>query len=534
GADTAGLVKPEMTAPDMPVEVRAYATAFLYGRQPDQYRSLVSAWLMSEDDDDRTAGVIAAGESGDTAHVRRLEHLLDTGADPFLIPLLLNAMSVLGSQNMSRYTAAYLTHADETVRQAALEVTEITDDQTMHQVIPLLADRSDTIREMAEEKLKTAPHCNGQLLIEALNLPRKGIREGIFRLLKSLEITEQDTYLFARNRIERCYCHLAVSRTLNRLPATPGKALLSEHLEQKIHENIEGLIRILSIRDHSGKFRIIFRTLFSKDSRQRANAQELLDRIMTPALLKKLMPLIDGTDPAKALARARKKFNLPDFRHDPESVYLYLLEGNCSVSRLLAGHCIIEAGLADRFRANMSRFTRSSHPDLAQFARQAAAETGNEDAMNEEDMNTDLPIPEKILRLKKIRIFKKLSINELAAIAAISRKRTYSPGKVVFTEGEVADTMVLIMDGELSLQKSAKKAGGKIIRSGESIGEAALLLDEVRLITLVAETHTTLLEINKQEFTEIVREYPEIGLEIAVAMAARVQELLEQAVDGTY
>ncbi|MCG8618228.1 MAG: cyclic nucleotide-binding protein, partial [Desulfobacterales bacterium] len=141
GADTAGLVKPEMTAPDMPVEVRAYATAFLYGRQPDQYRSLVATWLLSEDDDDRTAGVIAAGESGDTAHERRLEHLLDTGADPLLIPLLLHALSVLGSQNMSRYTAAYLTHAGEAVRQAGLEVTEITDDQTMHQVIPLLADR---------------------------------------------------------------------------------------------------------------------------------------------------------------------------------------------------------------------------------------------------------------------------------------------------------------------------------------------------------------------------------------------------------
>ena len=73
-----------------------------------------------------------------------------------------------------------------------------------------------------------------------------------------------------------------------------------------------------------------------------------------------------------------------------------------------------------------------------------------------------------------------------------------------------------------------------MFRPGESIGEAALLLDEVRLITLVAETHATLLEIHKQEFIEIVREYPEIGLEIAVAMAGKVQELLEHAADGTY
>mgnify|MGYP001180364368 CR=1 FL=1 len=529
GADTASIVTPEMTASRMPPEVRAYAAAGLYVRQPDHYRATVGAWMASEDTGDRKAGVIAAGESGDPAHIVRLERLLEKGAAPGLIPLILTALSALEYQDTSRYTTVYLTHPDEAVRLAALEGTDITDDTAMTRVIPLLGDRSEMVREMAEEKLKTAPHCNGQLLIASLDLPQKTIREGVFRLLKTLEIKEQDTYLFARNRIETCYGHLAVSRTLSRLPDTPGNALLAEHLAQRIQDNIEGLIRVLSIRDNSGKFRIVFRTLFSRDTRRRANAQELLDRIMAPALLKKLMPLIDGTDPAKALAKAQKKFNLPDFRHDPKSVYLYLLEGDCPVSSLLAGHCIIEAGLLERFRANISQFTQSSHPGLAQFARHTAAGPGNED-----DMNADLPIPEKILRLKKIRIFKKLSINELAAIAAISRKKTYSPGEVVFTEGEIADTMVLIMDGELSMQKSAKKAGGKMFQPGESIGEAALLLDEVRLITLVAETHTTLLEINKQEFTEIVREYPEIGLEIAVAMAGKVQELLEQAVEGTY
>ena len=149
-------------------------------------------------------------------------------------------------------------------------------------------------------------------------------------------------------------------------------------------------------------------------------------------------------------------------------------------------------------------------------------------------MNIDLPIPEKIIHLKKIRIFKKLSINELAAIAAIARKRTYARGEVVFREGEVADTMNLILDGELSFQKSSKMVRGKRFRPGESIGEAALLLDEVCLITLVADTPATLLEIYKQEFIEIAREYPEIGIEIAIAMAGKVQELLEHAVDGSY
>ena len=148
-------------------------------------------------------------------------------------------------------------------------------------------------------------------------------------------------------------------------------------------------------------------------------------------------------------------------------------------------------------------------------------------------MGIDISIQDKIIYLKKIGIFKKLSVNELAAIASIAKKMVYSPGAFVFKENDVAETMYLIIEGELSLLKKDKQLPGRVFGVGETIGEAGLLLNEVRLLTLIAETESTLLVIHKQEFLEIIREYPHISLELAIAMAGQVQELLEQFVEET-
>ena len=191
------------------------------------------------------------------------------------------------------------------------------------------------------------------------------------------------------------------------------------------------------------------------------------------------MPLLDGTSPFKTLEKGKKQFALPAFGRDINKLYQFLLEGECPVSRIMAIYCIQEEGLEDQYRDAIYILTQNHNP---------------------------------ILRQEALRV-----IN--------------NPKNQTSKEDDTAETMYLIIDGELSLLKKDKQLPGRVFGTGETIGEAGLLLNEVRLLTLIAETESTLLVIHKQEFLEIVREYPHISLEIAISMAGQAQELLEQFVE---
>ena len=145
-------------------------------------------------------------------------------------------------------------------------------------------------------------------------------------------------------------------------------------------------------------------------------------------------------------------------------------------------------------------------------------------------MEQEISIPDKILRLKKIDIFKNMPVNELAAIASISKKVVYPPGKVIFKEGDTAESMYLIIAGELTAFKEETEQLG-VFRPGDSLGGMVLLTDDVRMFTARTEQETRLLVIHKHDFVEIVREYPQITLEISKLLYGVVKDLLQKVTD---
>lgn len=523
------LVSDNMMSTNQYPEVRAYAAACLYGNEPDRFRRIIISWLNSKDPNEQKAGVIAAGESQDRFHSHRLRSALNASEGIDLIPLFINALALLNEDDVNDLVTPYLSHNSETVRSAALDAIQIIDDQTLQRVITVLSDPSNRLHHQAKAKIESAPHHNGKLLIEALKTPQKRTRDSIFDLLETLGITEVDTYLFAQEQIEKSYVNLAVIETLRHFSGTAGRRLLTEHLEHKTLEHIENLFRVLSIQDASGRMQTVLNSLFSKNERQKANALETLETILEPSILKLTMPLLDGTPSRKALDIGRKKLNLPDFKSGLASVFRFLLEGPCWVSIVHTLFCLREDSSVSIDPNITDALTRSENPVVQKEARLLLRFWQYQDK-EEIDMISEMMITDKILHLKKIDIFKQLSVNELAAIASATSKEVHAPGEIIFREGDVAETMYLIISGEMATLKNGTEMVGTLT-AGESFGTMALLLDEPRLLTVQAETESQLLVLHKRDFKEIVREYPQIALEISKVLAGHVQQLLKKVAD---
>lgn len=509
-------------------EVKAYALIGLFRQEPRKYKEIIDSWLDGDEMTGRKAGVIAAGESGEDSYISRLKEILVSKDNDPILPFVLNGLHRLGAADLNALVLPYLSHRLESARLAALEAFEINDDETLRKVISLMEDSSEQVHQLAKDKIDTAPYQNGQLLVESLSIPRRRVREGIFDLLESLNIKDLDVFRFARSQIEGGYRYLAEAESLRILPEGPKRDLLRNHLDQKRLVQMENTLRVLAAQDRSGQMRIIWRGIFSSDARQRANSYEALDDLMDASLSKIMIPLLEVSSPSQCLAVGKRNFQLPDFDSDKAALCSHLLAGKDWVTVVLALYMAEDLDLERIDQETILEFTRSENGYIRQMAQYVIDQQEGHPGKKEDSMETEITIPDKILLLKGIEIFEDLSVSELAAVASVTEEIVCPPGEIVIKEGDPGETMYLLIKGEVSVIKGQAE-GHEIeldrIGAGDYFGEMALFEDVVRSATIRTEQESRILVLHKQEFKEIVREYPQIALHICKVLSGRIRKL---------
>ncbi len=507
--------------------VRAYAAAALYAQAPQTAARIIAKWLHSEDVCTQKAGIMAAGFCGDKSFVPDLKPYLEEVRDAVLLPATITALHALGVHQTGEKMAVLLQHSDQQIRRAALNALHITDGAGLKRVIPLLADADPDIRRAAAQRIETAPFVDGKTLIKALDTPSSDARELLFGLLDRLQIKDPDLFRFARDQIEGAYKALAESQGVKMAQSTPAQTLLLEYLAEQRRMLLQMVLRVLTIQDPSGRMRIISRGLMSTDSRQRANSQEAIEDLLDRPLTRILLPLLDDGSDSQVLGSGRKYFKLPDHTRDLSGLLRHLLQRDDWLTVLLTLQWISEMKAPPIDLGVIVPLKRHENA----YIRQAASRlTGRRttDAQEEKAMPEALALPKIILWLKSIEIFEQLAVNELAAVASVTEEVSFSEDQIVIREGDPGDTLYLITEGEVAVDK--RQADGSQIEldrmtAGNYFGEMALFEDIPRTATIRTVKPCRMLMLHKLEFKEMVREYPQIALEICKVLSRRIRNL---------
>jgi hypothetical protein len=150
-----------------------------------------------------------------------------------------------------------------------------------------------------------------------------------------MDIKHLDIFRFAKNQLNGSYQYLSDAVNLEKFPETHPRNLLIEHLRQKEQLNIQNILQVLSAQDHSGKMKIMYMGLSSKDARKRSNALEALDSMMDKSLFNDMLPLMEISSEEESLNIGRKKFQLTSL-DDGESLFIsHLLSSNDWVTTAL-------------------------------------------------------------------------------------------------------------------------------------------------------------------------------------------------------
>lgn len=136
-----------------------------------------------------------------------------------------------------------------------------------------------------------------------------------------------------------------------------------------------------------------------------------------------------------------------------------------------------------------------------------------------------LQMMERIFFLKSVPLFSGLSGEELKPVAEMFTEVSFKKDTVIFRENDSSDNFYLIMDGEVKVEKGEKEIA--ILKKGDYFGEMALLDHEPRSATIIATADSDFLQLGREEFYEILDEYPSISRGIITTLSRRLRKTLE-------
>ena len=149
---------------------------------------------------------------------------------------------------------------------------------------------------------------------------------------------------------------------------------------------------------------------------------------------------------------------------------------------------------------------------------------------------------EKIIVLKRSRLFCNVSTSELRAVAAVTDELHFQHGERIVGESEIGDALYLIVKGSVRIVKawmSQHPIELAQLGAGELFGEMSAIDEEVRSATVVANHDCEVLRICKDDLHDVLRESPQIAIELLKIFVKRLRHadqhiaLLSQKSTGT-
>lgn len=99
--------------------------------------------------------------------------------------------------------------------------------------------------------------------------------------------------------------------------------------------------------------------------------------------------------------------------------------------------------------------------------------------------------------------------------------RTCRPGETVFTEGDTAEAMYFVLDGEIEMQRHG--AAMSVEGAGGIIGESALLGSAAHNGAAVARTEARLARLDRAQLKELMDGDADFALHVMARLALRLR-----------
>jgi CRP-like cAMP-binding protein len=136
--------------------------------------------------------------------------------------------------------------------------------------------------------------------------------------------------------------------------------------------------------------------------------------------------------------------------------------------------------------------------------------------------------------LSKTNLLRSVPAEDLSALAAASRLRTFGRGQVVFTRGDPGDTVIVVVSGRVKVVVRSADGGAltlAIIGPGGVFGEVGVADGGPRSSDAQTLDESRLLLVPREAIQEICARVPSAAQALTAAIAATLRRLTDAAAD---
>ncbi|MGO1119499.1 Crp/Fnr family transcriptional regulator [Rhodovibrionaceae bacterium A322] len=141
-----------------------------------------------------------------------------------------------------------------------------------------------------------------------------------------------------------------------------------------------------------------------------------------------------------------------------------------------------------------------------------------------------MSLEQEVATLKKIPLFANIDTAKLKLMAFASERMNFKDGQALCRQGDAGDAAYIILEGDadVSIQTDDGPLTVAQVGANDIVGEIAILIDVGRTATVTAKGDVTTLMITKELFFRVVKDFPEIGIEVMRVLAHRLENTNKQ------
>ena len=134
-------------------------------------------------------------------------------------------------------------------------------------------------------------------------------------------------------------------------------------------------------------------------------------------------------------------------------------------------------------------------------------------------------IVERVFLLQKVQFFRGLSVDDLAAVAAICTEGHAEPRALIYEEGEPGDSMYVIVSGGIHLLHLGEPLID--LHAGDSFGQTSVLDGGTRPVTAKAgDEGVDFMRLERQPLLDLMSDRPQLVSGLLAELGKRIRELI--------
>ena len=126
----------------------------------------------------------------------------------------------------------------------------------------------------------------------------------------------------------------------------------------------------------------------------------------------------------------------------------------------------------------------------------------------------------KIELLRRVPLFQRCSKRELQEVASVADEIRLPEGRSLTIEGKHDRDLIVIVEGAADVRRKGRRIA--TLRSGDFLGEIALVTEGPRTATVTTTAPSQLLVISDRDFRDLLQRMPSITFKLLQALAARL------------